>query len=354
VRLLAVRMPWQEGPCAIALARFPLRLRPSAGMAVGGPVLVIGAVLVIVLAVAGPIVSRIRRLTAEVSRSAAAGYATGVEVYGKDEIADLGRAFNAAAAEVRGQMAALEQRDKTLRSFVANTTHDVAIPLTVLQGHLASVRRQLDLGEAVDRMAVGEAIEEAHYLGSLLHNLAAAAKLESTERPIERHPVDLNRVVERAVARHRPIAAQKKIALDFAVPETPLFVLGDLTLIEQAVSNVVLNAVHHNTREGHVGVLLDRVTPTHREPVATFCLRVLDDGPGVPDAEIPHLIERGYRGNAPGGRQSAGHGLGLHIAHYVMERHGFRLQIRRAGERGLLVEFAGPLLPEEQNGAPAS
>lgn len=163
------------------------------------PALVVLAVMQLAL---GPVVGRIRRLTGAVRRSAGASYAKPVAVEGDDEVADLARAFNDAAGEVREQVARQEQRERTLREFLENTTHDIAIPLTVLQGHLAAIRQRVRRGEAVTAEAVGAAMDEAHYLASLTHNLTAAARLESAEPGAGRGPVELGGVVARAVARH--------------------------------------------------------------------------------------------------------------------------------------------------------
>src|SRR5262249_59522687 len=89
---------------------------------------------------AGPVVARIRRLESGVREVAAGGYAKDVEVRGKDEVAGLARAFNEAGAQVRRHVGEVEAREEALRTFVADTTHDVMIPLTGLHGHLAKVR----------------------------------------------------------------------------------------------------------------------------------------------------------------------------------------------------------------------
>jgi signal transduction histidine kinase len=234
-------------------------------------------------------------------------------------------------------VATLEDRNRTLREFLANTTHDVMIPLTVLQGHLSRLREKLEGGGAIDEGEVVPALQEAQYLGSLLHNLEAAAKLEAGEPLVEHHPVDLGALVERVVARHRAVAGPADIAVEYGVPERPVIVNGDVTLIEQAVSNVVHNAVRYNRAGGHVAVLLDE------EPPAGFRLRVLDDGPGVPEEELTRLVERRRRGNEARQRHPGGLGLGLHIAYTVAERHGFDLRLARSEHGGLEVSLCGPL-----------
>ena len=93
----------------------------------------------------------------------------------RDEIGDLARAFNAAGSEVRAYIEELEKRERSLRDFVQNTTHDVMLPLTVLKGHLVTMKERLGDDAAV----VTSAMDEAHYMAALIHNLSVAAKLEA-------------------------------------------------------------------------------------------------------------------------------------------------------------------------------
>ncbi|HEU5320125.1 MAG TPA: HAMP domain-containing sensor histidine kinase, partial [Methylomirabilota bacterium] len=282
----------------------------------------------------GPVVRRIRALADDVRRSAAARYETPVAVAGNDEVTALARAFNEAGREVRAHLSEVEEREATLRTFVADTTHDVMLPLTVLQGHLSQLRKEAAAGSEQARR-VGAAAEEAHYIGSLLQNLSAAAKLE-TGAALERHPFDLSALVERVVARHRPVADAAGVALEHAVPESALWAEGDVTLVEQAVGNVVHNSVRHNERGGHVAVVLDE------DGARTFVVRVADDGPGVPPEQMDRLGERRFRTAEARQRHPEGLGLGLGIARDVAERHGFALAFSANAPRGLLVELRGP------------
>jgi signal transduction histidine kinase len=336
--MVAVRTGWDDGPCAVVLARGlqPLVGPPIGGLLVGAAALA-GAFLVAVWVAAGPVVRRLRGLTAAVGQSSATHYAKPVDVAGRDEIAELARAFNDAASQVRAHVARVEAREQTLRTFVANTTHDVMLPLTVLQGYLAALRQSAHEGHC-DPDVVQSASEEAHYLASLVHNLGAAAKLEAGEPHVERHPVNLNELVERAAGRHRPIADPRGIEVNTAVPERTLLTSGDVTLIEQAVSNVIHNAVRYNQPGGHVAVVLE----PHD---GRFRLRVFDDGPGVPEELFGRLAEPRYRADDARTRSPAGQGLGLSIARQVADRHGFGMEIRRSEAGGLEVEFEGSLMP---------
>lgn len=330
-----VRTPWGTGPCAYVLGQGSTD--PSWGAVLPDnpfwllPMLaVLGAVLVAM----GPVVRRIRQLEEAVQRSKSSSYATAVAIGGRDEISDLALAFDEAGREIRARIEEKDRREKALFDFVANTTHDVMIPLTVLQGHLATMREKAAKGEAVDPNVVVSAMDEAHYMGSLVHNLTTAARLEAADPNLERSAVDLNAVVHRVVSRHKPIARELGVALDSAVPDAPVLISADVTLVEQAVSNVVYNAVRYNRAGGHVAIVLE--TTDER-----FCLHVIDDGPGMTPEELERLKQRGARGNAARTRAPEGQGLGLDIAFRAAELHGFSLSLGPSEYGGLEVRLEG-------------
>jgi signal transduction histidine kinase len=335
-----VRTPWPDGPCAFVLARGTTvpgwigAILPASELWLLPTAMVIAAVLLGV----GPVVRRLRHLTDEVRRSAALGFTSAVTVSGRDEIAELGRAFDAASQAVRTQLAEKDRREQALRSFLANTTHDVMIPLTVLQAHLATLQETAgddDVGSGRRTALVG-AMDEAHYIASLVHNLGAAAKLDAGEPGLQRGRVDLGALIGRVIARHRPIARPLQIELESAVPEPALHADADVTLLEQAVSNVVYNAVRHNRPGGHVAVILEPI-----DGGARFRIRVVDDGPGIPAAELSRLAIRGYRGDAARSRAPEGQGLGLHIALRTAELHGMTLSLGPSEYGGLQVDLVG-------------
>ncbi len=337
-------MPDGSRDCALVLARLS---RPSIpGMLQGLPIpplrIWFFPALVVVLGVIitlGPVVRRIRQLTRQVRQSAHAGYLPGVTIGGNDELTELAQAFDEAGKTIRTQMEQQEKRERTLRVFLENTTHDVMIPLTVLSGQLEEMHRRIEAGDPISKTSVSGAMHEAHYMASLVHNLAVAAKLDAGQPDVAHEKVDLVTLVERVAARHESIAKRLDVSLDHAVPSDSVVVLGDVTLIEQAVSNLVHNAVRYNHRDGHVAVLLERVGGTR------FSLRVIDDGPGIAEKDMARLFERNTRGEQARSRAPDGRGLGLDITRRVAELHGYELRFSRSTYGGLEVELAGAVPP---------
>jgi signal transduction histidine kinase len=288
-------------------------------------------VIVVALLAAGPIVRRVRLLTESV-RKVGGDSEEPIHVEGDDEIAELGAAFEQSRRIIRAQLASLREREGALRNYIANTTHDVMLPLSVLQGHLASLQQRIEAGEALDAKAVVPSMEEAQYLGSMMHNLNAAARLEAHEGLAHRDAIDLNRLCERIADRHRPLASRKQIALELAAPERPIEFRGDLTLLEQALGNVVQNAIRYNRAGGHVAVVVEGSEDA-------WSLKVVDDGPGIPERERARVLEPSFRGSEARTRHPHGMGLGLHIANDVAKRHGLHLDLSDTEGGGLTVTF---------------
>lgn len=328
-RLLVGRRLAESGPCAIMVVERRTQVA-SLGASLLGPLAISVFSLLLVLVAAGPLVRRLRRLEDEVSHDAAT--LSGAE--GTDEIGALVRAFSDARGNLQRSIGALEERERTLSEYIANTTHDVMLPLTVLQGHLVALRGQVD--GTPSEAGVALAMEESHYLASMLQNMNAVARLEG-ELVVETEAVDLGDIVERVIARNAPIAKERRVEINHAVPGKPVPVLGDSTLLQRAIGNVVVNAIRYNEPGGHVAVVLEE----RHDEQGGFELRILDDGPGVSDEELERLGERRHRGAARS-RHPSGSGLGLSIAKDVAARHGFVLRFEHGPEgRGLEVVFSG-------------
>lgn len=336
----AVATAWPAGVCAYGLAVMPTPppLAAFSSLIFGALLLIVAPALALWFALAKP-VARIRALAEGVRAAAARHYETSVTVTGHDEIAELGHAFNDASAVVRAHVADVERREKALRDFVAHTTHDVALPLSVLLSHVATLRENAPSGAAATVAAIAQ---ETQYISSLLANLEAAARLESDAALHERHPVDLTALVERVAVRHRGVARSGGVDFNHSVPAAPVWVTGDVTLIEQAVNNLAHNAIQYNHAGGHVALVLE--TGPGR-----FAVRVSDDGPGVAEADLARLSESRFRSEEARSRRPNGMGLGLSITRDVARRHDFTLSLSNRAEGGFEAVLQGAARNSEQS-----
>ena len=233
---------------------------------------------------------------------------------------------------VDGLNSLLERLAVTLegqRAFVADAAHELRSPMTAL-------RLQLDLVEkAEDDLTRCEAITSLKAgLDRAIHmveQLMALARLDP-EAPLAREEVDLLQIAREAVVTESVFAEKKNIDLGLAA-STPLAVLGDSASLSTMLQNLIDNAVRYTPRGGRVDVAL-------RQEAAQAIVEVIDNGPGVPEAERERVFYRFYRGEQT---SDTGSGLGLAIAKRVVERHGGSIVLGGGeGGRGLQVSVRLP------------
>jgi signal transduction histidine kinase len=330
-----VRLPWKSSRCAYLLAREPLPRHATSHWSdalseVPVPAALVLATMIALWLLLSGVVRRLHTLAADVTRVLKSAHKERVSDLGQDEIGMVASAFNSASDSMRKHIETLEEREQQLREFLANTTHDIMIPLTVLQGLLS---------KASASEPVLAAREEAYYIGSLLSNLSAVAKLEAGTTQFHRGETKLDNIVERATERYRGIANERGVSLEMALPGTQVVVNADPTLVEQCVSNLVYNAVRYNKRGGYVTVVLD-VSKDR------FVLRVVDDGPGMSDEERARALDRGFRSQRARRENPDGLGLGLSIVRAVIALHAWSLTLARSEDGGLEAKIEGPLSPQ--------
>jgi two-component system, OmpR family, phosphate regulon sensor histidine kinase PhoR len=216
----------------------------------------------------------------------------------------------------------LERTDAMRRDFVANVSHELKTPLTVLSGFLETVRElpisELDRGRYLEIME-----QQAARMQNIVNDLLVLANLEGGAKPPVDHTIDM-----RAVIRHLRddalglSAGRHQIVFDC---DDALNVVGAESEIMSAFGNLVSNAVRYTPDGGsiHVSWQADR-------DGAVFS--VADTGLGIPSEHIPRLTERFYRVDRSRSRDTGGTGLGLAIVKHVLQRHDAHLHI--ASEEG--------------------
>jgi signal transduction histidine kinase len=214
-----------------------------------------------------------------------------------------------------------------------DVTHDLRTPIASLQ--IALEQASDAAKDDASRELLHGALKDVVYLGGLTANLRLASQLREGWDPRRRDArVDLVGAVERVASRARIVARRGGIALDVAVPDGAVLVRCDPVAAEQAIGNVVDNAVAYGDAGGHVAIVLERVGEG-------FELRVEDDGPGVAPSELPRLGERTFRSDEARARDPRGSGLGLAITREVCDRCRWRLAFESVTPKGLRVTMRG-------------
>jgi two-component system OmpR family sensor kinase len=221
---------------------------------------------------------------------------------GNDELGRLGRTLNELLARVDDAVA----RERT---FVSDASHELRSPLAMLRTELELIARDRPSGDALQD-AVASAVEETDRLRRLADDLLVLSRADDGRMTVRPEPLDAAELLEDAAA--RAVAADPGASQRIAVDAAPgLGVLADRGWVEQALGNLVSNALRHGAGD---------VRLEARAAGAYVELHVLDDGPGFAREFLPRAWERFARGDP--GRTEDGAGLGLAIVRTIAELHG--------------------------------
>ncbi len=220
------------------------------------------------------------------------------------------------------------QLDEFKNNFVSLFSHDLKTPIARIK---AVVQLALSEGEGVPQKAqdalrnIDRASDD---LGRLIGDILKVTKMESMSMELQRDAVDVNRMVELAVARLRFAADDKKI--QFVLDLEPLFPIeGDPQLIQEIILNLVENAVKYGKPSTQVMIRTC-------EELGRVRVTVSDHGVGIPTDELPRVTGKFYRGKEAA-KTSSGSGLGLYLAKYFVELHHGGLELKSEVGRGTQV-----------------
>jgi two-component system sensor histidine kinase KdpD len=241
-----------------------------------------------------------------------------------------------AAAISRARLAAAKSeaetraRTEVLRNaLLSSISHDLRTPLAAIMASASSLQEYGHAFEESVRRDLAVTIqEEAVRLDSFVANLLNMTRLEAGQLAVHRAAFNVRETVERTVFR-RAGARAVNLAPVAPLPEA----LGDALLFEQALGNVVENAVRYASHDRPIIVTAEAEGPS-------VLVRIVDGGPGVPEPELERIFEKFYRCDQTA--RTAGTGLGLSIARGLMDAMGGEIWARNRndGETGLLVTLS--------------
>ena len=221
----------------------------------------------------------------------------------------------------------LREVDRVKDAFVSTVSHELRTPITSIRGY-TELLVEGELGELAPRQldAVRRIGSNSSRLLSLISELLTLSKLQARGLGEAREIVDLTQVVTAGIAVLSPAVARRDVELTVDLPSLPVPISGDRDMLERVVINLTDNALKFTPDGGHVDVALTSVD-------GCAVLEVVDTGIGVPAHEQHRLFDRFFRSSLAQESAIPGSGLGLSIAHNIVERHGGTLEVcSEAGE----------------------
>ena len=268
--------------------------------AILGVLIAAGVALVVALYVSVRVTRPITALTTAAGDLAAGRRDTRVDTDGPGELRTLAEAFNGMADH-------LHREDRLRRNLVADVAHELRTPLAILQG---STEALLDGVDQPTPEILGSLNDEVTRLRRLVGDLETLAAAEAASLRPRIDPVDLAEVAASAADLLRPLADDRGTSL--TVEAAPAAVMGDADRLHQIAVNLIANAVKFTPAGG-------AITISTRTNGATASLEVVDNGPGIPEPDLPHVFERFWRG--ANGNRASGSGIGLAVVAELVAVH---------------------------------
>ncbi|HLW03254.1 MAG TPA: HAMP domain-containing sensor histidine kinase [Ktedonobacterales bacterium] len=274
-----------------------------------------------------------------------------IRYHERNELGDLCSAFNDLRSELQRSLEREWRKQEEMRTMIAALSHDLRTPVTILQGHIESLVRT-EAGEKRNQrleryLPVLESSSQR--MTRLLNDLLLVASLEETSFVIRSQPVHLAAALERKAALYRLQAAAHDITFAYDYEADPALangtdlVLLDVHRLEQVLDNLFENALRATSARGQISLHC-----TQQPDRLRFLVR--DTGCGIASADLPHVFEKFYHGQArPGEQARQNAGLGLYTCKLLVERQGGVIALQNHPAGGCEVAFSLPV--NEASGA---
>ena len=273
------------------------------------------------LAVATRGVTRpVRRMARAAERIAHGEFDTHIPE-GADEIGALATSFNRMASD-------LSRLEEMRRAFVSDVSHELRSPLTSMQGFLQGL-----LDGTIPDSEHGKYIQivqdETRRMNRLVSSLLELSRIESGKAPLNLSRFDVNESIGKALIRHETLINDKNIEVDVQFRQDPCFVKADAERIDQVLTNLISNAIKYGG---------DTITIwTHTVNNLAY-ITVSDNGPGIPEEELPFIFERFHTVNKAR-TSGSGTGLGLAIVKKILDLHGHTISVTAGAGKGACFVF---------------
>jgi len=251
-----------------------------------------------------------------------------VEVVGKDEIAELGNAFNHMAEQ-------LQRVEQSRQEFVSNVSHELKTPLSSIKVLTESLMFEDNVPVEMYQEFFQDINSEVDRLNNIISDLLTLVRLDQREIPMNITSVDLNEMAQNILKRLIPLAKKKEINLIYESHKDITTEIDEVKFT-LALSNLIENAIKYTPNGGEVKVII-------QNDVQDAFITVQDTGVGIAKQEQSKIFERFYRTDKTRNRETGGTGLGLSITYKTVVMHNGSIQVESEEGEGSTFIIQVPL-----------
>ena len=225
------------------------------------------------------------------------------------------------AIDLEQQTEALRLSDRLRRQMLADISHELRTPLTTMRGYLDTLDMpDIVLDEEKRRRYIETTRRETLRLERIVGDLLELARFENGVASLDPRVIATERVFDSVARRYERDAAAANVSIRTHVDTSADQIVADPDRLEQAIGNLVDNALRHAPSEGTID--LDA-----RAIASGYQLTVVDTGTGIAPEHVAHIFDRFYKVDASRTSGAAGSGLGLSIVNAIVERHGGSISV---------------------------
>ena len=276
---------------------------------------------------------RLRNVTQTVKEFEQGNYDNRLIVKNDDEVGQLTTAFNHMAQTIELNMEELKKNDTLRRELIANISHDLRSPLASIQGYIETILMKDDNIDPQQRKDFLETIlTSVTNLNTLVGELFELSKLDAMKSKPNPEPFSVAELLQDIILKFQPQAENKSINIITKIPRNLTFVLGDISMIDRVLSNLIDNAIRYTADGGKISIDL-------KNKDDEIELKVSDTGEGIPAEDLPHVFDRFYRVEKSRTKNSGGSGLGLAIVKKIVEAHESEISVESKLNKGTSFSF---------------
>lgn len=268
------------------------------------------------------------RITSAAQSLQSKDYTVRFEEKGPSEVRLLARALNSTTTE-------LESADRVQKELVANISHDLRTPLTMISGYSEFMR---DFPSEITPENMQVIIDETARLNSLVNDLLYVSKLQSGTQIANIKPINLTKLISDTISRYDTLLTHRDYRISFVHDDCEVWIEADETRLLQVVYNLVNNAINYTGEDKTVTVRQDVLDDIVR-------VSVIDTGEGISEENLPLVWDRYYKIDKVHKRAVLGTGLGLSIVKNVLLLHNSRFGVSSEVGAGSTFWFEFKIVP---------
>lgn len=273
-------------------------------------------------------ISRVHRVAQELTEG---HYEARTQVQTADEIGSLAAAMDTLAGRLQEAQRISEQLQRQQQQMFSDISHELRTPVTVIRGSLEALRDGVISTDEEKRAYYDQMIRESEWLKRLIRDLLELSRLKNSEFVLDESEFDLCDLLGDVAMSTRAMCESKGVRFECEEPVSSFLFCGDYTRLRQMLLAVADNAVKFTPAGKAVRIGLDADKP---------CIRIEDEGKGIPPDELPHIFDRFHSSRASG---HEGTGLGLAIVREAARRHGITIDVSSIPGEGTAFAFTFPV-----------